>query len=366
MYATCLFCNRALGRNDSIEAFPVGRRLAFDLAKGRLWVICPSCARWNLSPIETRWEAIEEAEGAYRDARLRTSSENVGLAKLKDGTDLVRVGSPLLPEFAAWRYGGIFKRRFWKSNAIEISASVGSIATSAFVAMGQGSSLPLMLGLTGAALAGQSVYSFRKFHRAHVPRLLVRDGAGQQLRLSAWDASRTEMAAQTDDSWTLRIAHRIIDPAGPVLSALGKKSLVRFAFSYREVSGIAARSALATMLPTVNVGGGGANEISDAVTALSNQRSLADSFLNRDDRDGSTTTKSTPTPLGRLPGRYRLALEMSLHEEDERRALQGEMALLEARWKEAEAIAAIADEMFLPVDIEEQLAAMRQKGIDRT
>lgn len=62
MYSTCLFCSSALGRNESIEHFAVGRRLAFDAAKGRLWVICPTCARWNLTPLESRWEAIEEKE----------------------------------------------------------------------------------------------------------------------------------------------------------------------------------------------------------------------------------------------------------------------------------------------------------------
>ena len=38
----------------------------------------------------------------------------------------------------------------------------------------------------------------------------------------------------------------------------------------------------------------------------------------------------------------RLALEIGLHEEEERRALQGELAVLQAAWKEAEAIARIA------------------------
>jgi hypothetical protein len=38
-----------------------------------------------------------------------------------------------------------------------------------------------------------------------------------------------------------------------------------------------------------------------------------------------------------------LALEMALHEESERRALEGELALLEAAWRDAERIAHIAD-----------------------
>src|SRR5689334_7424381 len=111
MYSTCLFCNRPLGSNESVEHFPVGRRLAFDPAKGRLWVVCPSCERWNLTPLEERWEAIEEAEQLYRGTRLRAATDQIGLARLRDGTELVRIGEPLRPEFAAWRYGDQFGRR---------------------------------------------------------------------------------------------------------------------------------------------------------------------------------------------------------------------------------------------------------------
>src|SRR5688572_1778973 len=117
MYSTCLFCHRPLGRNESIEHFPVGRRLAFDAEKGRLWVVCAQCLRWNLTPIEDRWEAIEECERLYRAQRLRAQTENIGLAKLREGLELVRVGRPLRPEFAAWRYGGVFAARFRRTLA---------------------------------------------------------------------------------------------------------------------------------------------------------------------------------------------------------------------------------------------------------
>jgi len=36
MYSTCLFCTHSLGANEVLEEFPVGRRIAFDAAKGRL------------------------------------------------------------------------------------------------------------------------------------------------------------------------------------------------------------------------------------------------------------------------------------------------------------------------------------------
>ena len=52
-----MFCKTPLGSNVVVEAFPVGRRLAFDPAKGRLWVVCRSCERWNLTSLEERDDA---------------------------------------------------------------------------------------------------------------------------------------------------------------------------------------------------------------------------------------------------------------------------------------------------------------------
>ncbi|MDZ4754350.1 MAG: hypothetical protein SGJ11_07615 [Phycisphaerae bacterium] len=111
MFSTCLFCHTSLDANQSIEHFPIGRRLAFDAERGRLWAVCPNCARWSLTPLEERWEAIEERERVYRDTKQRVSTDNIALARLKDGTDLVRIGRPLLPEFSAWRYGDQLGRR---------------------------------------------------------------------------------------------------------------------------------------------------------------------------------------------------------------------------------------------------------------
>jgi hypothetical protein len=111
MYRNCIFCSSDLGANEAIEGFPVGRQVAFDAWKGRLWAVCPRCARWNLAPIEERWEPVEQAEKLFRDARLRVHSENVGLSRLPDGTRLIRVGQALPGELAAWRYGRQLLRR---------------------------------------------------------------------------------------------------------------------------------------------------------------------------------------------------------------------------------------------------------------
>jgi hypothetical protein len=73
--------------------------------------------------------------------------------------------------------------------------------------------------------------------------------------------------------------------------------------------------------------------------------------------------------LQSLPVATRLALEMALHEEQERRALAGELVDLELAWREAEEIAAIADDMFVPAEHEAFIEAHRRSrdpGTDGT
>jgi len=112
VFTTCIFCHKSLGTNEVVDHFPVGRRLAFDSVKGRPWVVCSHCQRWSLTPLEERWEAVEECERLFSGRALRAQTEHIGLTKLPDGLDLIRIGAPLKPEFAAWRYGDVFRRRF--------------------------------------------------------------------------------------------------------------------------------------------------------------------------------------------------------------------------------------------------------------
>ena len=65
--------------------------------------------------------------------------------------------------------------------------------------------------------------------------------------------------------------------------------------------------------------------------------------------------------LGKLPTSIRLALEMAAHEDSERRALEGELHELETAWKDAEEIAGIADDMFLPESVTTDLARLKRE-----
>jgi hypothetical protein len=71
------------------------------------------------------------------------------------------------------------------------------------------------------------------------------------------------------------------------------------------------------------------------------------------------TRRSLAGALTEMPATVRLALEMSTHEEQERRALEGELAELERAWHEAEEIAGISDSLLLPGTIGDRLRSLR-------
>lgn len=70
--------------------------------------------------------------------------------------------------------------------------------------------------------------------------------------------------------------------------------------------------------------------------------------------------RGDPDALVNYPAEVRLALEMAAHEDTERRALEGELAQLEEAWRQAEEIAAIADDMFLPANVRQLLQKYRR------
>src|SRR6059058_2761106 len=110
MYRACAFCNGKLDGDGGPSGLGVGRRLAFDEWKGRLWVICPKCSRWNLAPLDERLERIEALARAAREGRMATATEQVALIRWH-GYDLVGVFVWNMPRMARWMYTGIVGRR---------------------------------------------------------------------------------------------------------------------------------------------------------------------------------------------------------------------------------------------------------------
>lgn len=56
-------------------------------------------------------------------------------------------------------------------------------------------------------------------------------------------------------------------------------------------------------------------------------------------------------------------MEMAAHEENERRALEGELALLDGEWRAAEEIAAISDSLLVPANIQQDLQDLKTKTL---
>jgi hypothetical protein len=58
---------------------------------------------------------------------------------------------------------------------------------------------------------------------------------------------------------------------------------------------------------------------------------------------------------------HRLALEMALHEEAERAAMEGELQTLETAWREAEEIASISDSLLLPTTVDQAFEDIKRR-----
>jgi hypothetical protein len=369
MYSACLYCSHSLNRNEVVEAFPIGRRLAYDAAKGRLWVVCPSCLRWCLSPIEERWEAIETCEKHFRESRVRASTSEISLTKLSEGLELVRIGAPLRPEMAAWRYGREFSARRRRTLAIGVPAvGLSALGAVAAIASGAGSLAAAAVVIAGApalhmiGLTGFAAYAL--FDSARATRL-VHDG--RKLIVYREDLNLTHLRP-TDDSqgWGLMLKHSYgrLNLDGDDATRITSRLLAR-------VNGAGASKWL---VDTAAIQLAAAPDLRDLLRETATYSAqLAEEFTEQLRQSNKAVSYSVsggmndvlsarnPGSLKRLAPHTTLALEMALHEESERIALEGELAPLRESWREAEFIAGIADALLVPPAVNAKLASMRAR-----
>ena len=314
----------------------MGRRIAFDPAKGRLWVVCTDCGRWNLTPFEERWETLEACERLFRGTRLRAATDNIGLASPVWGFELVRVGQALLPEIASWRYG---------TKLLSRATSLAGYAKN--------------LGINRRA-----VMKLRTLPRKHEVLTRVRQRARDRITIRYAHLPDAELLRPDRDGiWRLRVRHdqgittltgrEAMKTARVLLTALNDgsapESLVRAAVAKLDDAadtqnffGRVGALALATswgrvpaLLARTTPAGESATMAERLIVRLTTR-----SFWSR----GGTGSEER-TPLHWIPDVDRLALEMAANEDVERKALAGELRQLEEAWREAEEIAAIADHL---------------------
>jgi len=129
------------------------------------------------------------------------------------------------------------------------------------------------------------------------------------------------------------------------------------------IRGDAALRAAGKLLPAINRSGARRAQVDDAVRIISDAPDASTLFGRYSvpilPLNFSRSAIGPGHALANMPTEVRLALEMASHEESERRALEGELALLEAAWKEAEEIAAISDDLLVPDETQERLAKLK-------
>ena len=358
MYTSCLFCHSDLGANHQLPTFPVGRRLAYDPKKGRLWVICTQCGRWNLTPLEERWEAIDDSERLFRGTRLRMSTDNIGLARFRGGFELVRVGEALLPEIASWRYGTRLVRYetesdvqpglFMRGTRLIARATAGALVGYAH----------------SVGLSDDAVLRMRTFHRGHGVLLRAHDEFNRPIVVRYAQLGAAELVRPEKDApWQLRVHHDqgiatlanspALRVAGKMLATLnvGVASQVEVSHAIAKLDdagdpeGYFTRVASLAMRTSWGRFPDAEGEVTNEAHGSFSEK-LALQLANRSFWGRGGTGSDERPPLYRLPAVDRLALEMAANEDIERRALLGELEALHAAWRDAEEIAAIADELF--------------------
>jgi hypothetical protein len=337
MYSTCLFCHRDLGANELVASLPVGRRIAFDGVRGRLWVVCTRCGRWNLTPFEERWEALEECERLFRGTRLRVGTDNIGLAQPGWGFELVRIGAALRPEIAAWRYGGKLLKR-----ATSLAAYAGRLGANRRAVMTI-RTLPRRHDVLARVRTGGGRLTVRWAHLANaellrperdeVWRVQVRHDRGTATLHGgeAMKVSRAILTALNDgraSEWLVQSAIERLDDAANSQSYFGRVGALAINSGWGRTPAV--RATMDAPLP-----GETASLAERLILRLTTR-----SFWSR----GGTGSEER-TPLHWLPDVDRLALEMAANEDAERRALRGELRQLQEAWREAEEVAAIADHL---------------------
>lgn len=315
MTGTCLFCHERLPANETLEHFRTGRRVAFDPRRGRLWAVCPSCARWTLAPFETRWEALEELERLTRDrARLLAETDNIGLLETGD-IEIVRVGSAGLREESWWRFGKEFAARRKRARRQVLKGKVVD-----------GGVFMLITGIPFWGFSDADKWLDRARRRRFGKRVWEApppcDRCGRALKhIPFADYGRLVLHPGDD---------------GPVLALPCDRCARDGADRHHRLTGPHAEHVLRRTLAYRNFAGGTEPLVDDAVA-------LVEAY----DTTGALVrgvADYRPT-IGGLTEKGALALEIALNDDVERRLLAMEVAELEARWKVEEEIAAIADSL---------------------
>ena len=330
MFRSCAFCNTPFDGDGGPSGLGVGRRLAFDEWKGRLWVVCPRCSRWNLTPFDDRLERIEAVARAAQSGRIAASTDQVALIRW-ERYDFVRVGKPLRVELATWRYGERLRNRQRERMKVVVPLTVAAIG--------------LGIAANVAAGGGFGVIVWN-IHRA-VDWVYLRIVGSRKISLI-----ESPICARCGSIMQLRARHvqhaRLVpDPHADMGVLL---SCPRCHQEGAQLTGIEAVQVLRQGLTYLNLVRGGRRRAEDAAREV--DRVGGPDLLVRD-------VARRELPLRALRPERGLALEMAVDE-------RAEVEELERQWREAEEIADIADgTLGSSTLVEEELRRLKKRGGDQ-
>ncbi len=302
-------------------------------------MVCDSCYRWNLWPPEDQGgalAALERVATARGETLVRT--ENVTLLAVGEMI-LIRVGEATLHERSWWRYGRevLVRERSLRSTGARLSAyAYGALAAVAeSVGLGDRNfKVRFEEGMTAEVLRWRRFGWAAWFGRLRCP------SCGSYLR-----------AARFDLSWWFCPT---VDERGKL--ALGIPCPRCDPWTPEKVyhlRGYEAESVLRRVLAYQNITGAGERAVEEAVREVEAAGS-PEAFIESALRDGPF--------LRELAFPRAVALEISLNEGLERRALEEEASGLEFMWRREEELARIMDEELDPRGLRSKWRARAEGG----
>lgn len=336
LFTRCLFCHRPFPANETVERFPVARRVAFDPWRGRLWAVCDACGRWSLAPIEERWEALEDLDRIATDrGRQLASTDNIALIRAGD-VDLVRVGRARIAEEAWWRYGRELQKRHRTARTAGWIEMVGWLAV-----IGSGFGFFMFASNEdGVINAARRWYRFGS--NAWVGEQTCRRCGEPMTRLPFKKAKHLIVTPdEAVDGLALelrctRCGTRREDAGYRLDGAVGQHVLRRV-LAYRHFSGASEKQV---------------REATARIDAVGSSERLARAISER-----RVPLREIDHKKNRIES---FALEIALNDEVERGLLELELKALEARWRQEEELAAIIDGELTPIPL---LDRLRPRGV---
>jgi hypothetical protein len=195
----------------------------------------------------------------------------------------------------------------------------------------------------------------RRFAHDERIALVLGGESGAPLALRGLDLAAARLVRAGPEAWGIALQYT------ETLAPHSRWGGILGVVSQTVLRGRGAMVALEKLFPHLERRGVGGAVLRDATQLL--ERTVGERWS-----PGAAVDQLVSTQVGvgirvdRLPRAVQLAVEMALHEEQERRFAEGELAGLAAAWRAAEEIASIADELLTPPEVEVALRRLARQN----